>query len=96
MIPGTLGLTYRYVDDDACEAGVILEYFKEVHIILDAFHLMKRYGDSTVGSQHPAHSGESHRVYNLLMVPRVEGRNEKQVLLTMYIGFPFPPTTQNS
>jgi len=47
---------YWYVDDDACEAGVILEYFKEVHIILDAFHLMKRYGDSTVGSQHPAHS----------------------------------------
>ena len=54
-----LGLIFWYVDDDACEAGVILAYFEEVQVILDAFHVMKRYGDSTVGTQHPAHNCES-------------------------------------
>jgi hypothetical protein len=69
------GLKRRYVDDDACEAGIILEYFKEVHIILDAFHLMKRYGDSTVGSQHPAHNGASQRLSVCASRGDGEGRN---------------------
>ena len=49
---------YWWVDADTCEAGVIKEFFPDVKIILDAFHLLKRYGDSTVGSQHPLHNGE--------------------------------------
>ena len=62
----TPGLKRRYMDDDECEAGIILEYFKEVDIILDAFHLMKRYGDSTVGSQHPAHNGAPQHLYQFV------------------------------
>ena len=32
---------YWWVDDDTCEAGVIKEFFPDVKIILDAFHLWR-------------------------------------------------------